>query len=54
MTPRSRSKRAGHLITNTRHIGDFRNWKEHDMFEATFGRLIRDLKSEESTGVKPD
>ena len=33
------------LITNTRHIGDFRKWKEHDMFEATFGRLIRDLRA---------
>jgi hypothetical protein len=38
------------LITNTRNIGDFRKWKEHDMFEATFGRLIRDLKAAGGTG----
>ena len=38
------------LITNTRHIGDFRKWKEHDMFEATFGRLIRDLTAAGGTG----
>ncbi len=39
------------LITNTRHIGDFRKWKEYDMFEATFSRLIRDLKA--AVGTDP-
>jgi uncharacterized protein YjbI with pentapeptide repeats len=38
------------LITNTRNIGDFRKWKEHDMFQATFGRLLRDLKAAVATG----
>ena len=33
------------LITNTRNIGDFRKWKEHDRFEGTFGRLLRDVKA---------
>lgn len=27
-----------------RHIGDFRNWKEHDAYQAAFQRLLRDLK----------
>ncbi|MDR3623425.1 MAG: toll/interleukin-1 receptor domain-containing protein [Paludisphaera borealis] len=27
-------------------IPDFSNWKDHDAFEAQFGRLLRDLKSE--------
>ncbi len=35
------------LVTNTRNIGDFQNWKEHDMFQATFARLLRDLKASE-------
>jgi hypothetical protein len=29
------------------HIPDFSGWKDHDAFEAAFGRLIRDLKKED-------
>ena len=29
-------------------IPDFSNWKEHDAFEATFARLLRDLKATEA------
>ena len=36
------------LIRNTRHIGDFRNWKDYDAYQQAFGRLLRDLKAEES------
>ena len=35
------------LIRNTRHIGDFRNWKDHDAYGQAFGRLLRDLKTGE-------
>jgi uncharacterized protein YjbI with pentapeptide repeats len=28
----------------TRHIGDFRKWKEHDEYQKAFDRLLRDLK----------
>jgi hypothetical protein len=37
------------------HIPDFTNWKDHDAFEASFARLIRDLKAEAeaSTGEGP-
>ena len=35
-------------------IPDFCNWKDHDAFEASFKRLLNDLKAEESTGVKPE
>jgi hypothetical protein len=35
-------------------IPDFRNWKDHDSFEASFSLLMNDLKSEESTGIKPE
>jgi uncharacterized protein YjbI with pentapeptide repeats len=31
-------------IVNTRHIGDFRNWKSHDDYTKVLDRLIRDLK----------
>lgn len=36
------------LIKNTRHIGDFTNWGDHDAYQKAFDRLIRDLKAEES------
>jgi hypothetical protein len=35
-------------------IPDFRNWKDHDALEASFNRLLNDLKAEESTEVKPE
>jgi hypothetical protein len=31
-------------------IPDFSNWKDHDVFEASFNRLLRDLKTEETGG----
>jgi uncharacterized protein YjbI with pentapeptide repeats len=34
-------------------IPDFSNWKDHESFVESFARLLRDLKSEESTGRKP-
>ncbi len=35
------------LISNTRHIGDFRGWKEHDAYQEALRRLLRDLNAEE-------
>jgi len=32
-------------IRRTRHIGDFRNWKDHDEYQRAFERLMRDLKA---------
>ena len=40
-------------IRQTRHIGDFREWKDDDSYQKAFERLLRDLKAEASTGVKP-
>jgi hypothetical protein len=34
-----------HPTRRTRHIGDFRNWKDYDAFKKAFDRLLRDLKS---------
>lgn len=34
-------------IRRTRHIGDFRKWKDHDEFQTALERLLRDLKSKE-------
>jgi len=31
-------------IRRTRHIGDFRDWKNHDSYKKAFDRLLRDLK----------
>ena len=33
-------------VRRTRHIGDFRNWKDPDAFEKSFERLLRDLKTD--------
>jgi len=29
----------------TRHIGDFRAWKDHNPYQKSFERLLRDLKA---------
>jgi uncharacterized protein YjbI with pentapeptide repeats len=31
-------------IRRQRHIGDFRQWKDHDTYQKAFHRLLRDLK----------
>jgi uncharacterized protein YjbI with pentapeptide repeats len=31
-----------------RHIGDFRQWKEHEAYQKSLARLLRDLKVEQS------
>jgi hypothetical protein len=38
------------LITNTRNIGDFSRWKDHDTYGRSFVRLLKDLQS---TAQKP-
>jgi hypothetical protein len=32
------------LLRNTRNVGDFTRWKEHDSYQTAFERLLRDLK----------
>jgi uncharacterized protein YjbI with pentapeptide repeats len=32
-------------LRRTRHIGDFCAWKDHDQYQKSFERLLRDLKS---------
>ncbi|HEU5375442.1 MAG TPA: toll/interleukin-1 receptor domain-containing protein [Ktedonobacteraceae bacterium] len=32
------------LVQHERHIGDFTGWKDHNQYQATFKRLLRDLK----------
>jgi hypothetical protein len=33
------------LLKNTRNVGDFTRWKEHDSYWKTFERLLRDLSA---------
>ncbi len=33
-------------IKRTRHIGDFKVWKNHDAYQKIFDRLLCDLKQE--------
>jgi hypothetical protein len=34
------------LLRNTRNVGDFTRWKEHDSYQRAFDRLMRDLRAE--------
>jgi hypothetical protein len=34
------------LIRNSRHIGDFTNWRNHDFYQKAFSLLLRHLKAE--------
>ena len=38
-------------IRRSRHIGDFRRWKDHDSYQKAFARLLNDLKAEKPTSV---
>lgn len=40
------SKAWAALIRRTRHVGDFTHWKDHDSYQKSFDRLLRDLKAE--------
>lgn len=40
------------LIRNTRNIGDFRRWKDHDAYQKAFDRLLRDLKAEDGQAAE--
>jgi uncharacterized protein YjbI with pentapeptide repeats len=33
-------------VRRQRHIGDFRQWKDHDAYQQAFQRLLRDLKAD--------
>jgi hypothetical protein len=35
------------LVKDTRHVGDFTNWKSHDDYQKAFDRLLCDLRAEE-------
>jgi len=35
------------LVRRTRHIGDFRRWKTHGVYQKAFDRLLGDLKAAE-------
>ena len=38
-------------IRQTRHIGDFRGWKNHGAYQKSFERLLRDLRASEGAAV---
>jgi hypothetical protein len=39
-------------IRRQRHIGDFRQWKDHDAYQKAFQRLLHDLKADISALAK--
>lgn len=36
------------LLKNTRNVGDFTRWKDHDAYQKALGKLIHDLKAKDS------
>jgi hypothetical protein len=34
------------LVKDTRNVGGFTRWKDHDSYRTAFDRLLRDLKAE--------
>ena len=32
-------------VRRTRHIGDFAQWKDHDVYRKSFRRLLRDIEA---------
>ena len=38
------------LLRGQRNIGDFTRWKEHDSYQKSFERLMRDLRVEAKSG----
>jgi hypothetical protein len=42
------------LVRRRRHIGDFCQWKDHDAYQKAFERMLRDLKTEESSGGRSE
>lgn len=38
------------LLKNTRNVGDFTRWKDHDSYQRALEKLLRDLKAEEDSG----
>ena len=43
-----RTSEAWAAKLRARHIGDFTRWKEHDSYQKSFDRLLRDLRVETS------
>jgi uncharacterized protein YjbI with pentapeptide repeats len=37
-------------LRRSRHIGDFTQWKDHDVYKKALDRLMRDLRAEEPAG----
>jgi len=40
-------------IRRTRHLGDFRHWKDHAAYQKAFARLLRDLKADNPPAPDP-
>jgi hypothetical protein len=38
----------------TRHIGDFAKWKNHDEYQKSLARLIRDLQADSKPKARGD
>ena len=35
-------------VWDTRNVGDFREWNDHDAYQEAFKRVLRDLRPEDS------
>lgn len=44
--------RWAQLIRESRHIGDFTHWKDHDSYQQALERLLRDLSHQQSDAIQ--
>jgi hypothetical protein len=44
------SEAGARLLRGQRNISDFTRWKEHDIYQRSFERLMRDLRVESDGG----
>jgi hypothetical protein len=48
-----KTKEAWAAKLRARLIGDFRQWKDHDAYQQSFQRMLRDLTKEQPTAPTP-
>jgi hypothetical protein len=41
-------------FAHNRNFGDFRHWKDHDVYQKTLARLLRDLRVEPAGAKQTD
>ena len=48
------TRRGRSSLRDNRNFGDFRHWKDHDVYQKTLARLLRDLRVEPAGAKQTD